>query len=211
MTRREHWDQAYQAKGPQGVSWFQQRPDVSLALISQAGIHKAAGVIDVGGGASTLVDHLLTAGYTHLVVLDVSPLALAEARARLGARAADVEWIEQDVTTFRPARRLGLWHDRAVFHFLTAPEDRQLYVQSMRRTIEPGGAAIIATFAMDGPSKCSGLDVVRYDEKAMLAELGGEFALQEVRREVHRTPWNSEQRFVYFLLRWSPPELPRDA
>jgi len=189
MDRREHWDQAYRAKGPRGVSWFQERPDVSLALIAQSGIDKAADVIDVGGGASTLVDHLLAAGYQHLAVLDVSSVALAEARTRLGARAADVEWIESDVTTFRPARRFGLWHDRAVFHFLTAAEDRRLYVQSMRSTLDAGGTAIIATFALDGPTKCSGLDVVRYDEAAMLAELGDEFVVQETRRENHRTPW----------------------
>jgi trans-aconitate methyltransferase len=128
MDRQERWDQAYRAKGPHGVSWFQERPDVSLALISQCGIDKAAGLIDVGGGASTLADHLLAAGFEHLAVLDVSSLALDEARARLGERAAQVEWIEQDVTTFRPARRFRLWHDRAVFHFLTAREDRQLYL-----------------------------------------------------------------------------------
>ena len=206
MNRREHWDQAYHAKGPQGVSWFQQRPDVSLALIAQSGIDKAAGVIDVGGGASTLADHLLAAGYGNLAVLDVSPVALAEARTRLGARAARVEWIEGDVTTFRPARRFALWHDRAVFHFLTAPQDRRLYVESMRRALEPGGTAIMATFALDGPAKCSGLDVVRYDEAAMLAEMRSEFALQETRREIHRTPWEAEQRFVCFRLRWSATE-----
>jgi SAM-dependent methyltransferase len=207
MDRQEHWDRAYRAKGPQGVSWFQERPDVSLALIAQSGIDKAAGVIDVGGGASTLVDHLLSAGYQHLAVLDVSAVALAEARTRLGARATDVQLIAQDVTTFRPARRFGLWHDRAVFHFLTAPQDRRLYVQSMRHALEPGGTAIMATFALDGPPKCSGLEVVRYDESAMMAEVGSEFVLQDVRRENHKTPWGAEQRFVYFLLRCSSPSL----
>jgi trans-aconitate methyltransferase len=134
-------------------------------------------------------------------VLDVSPLGLAAARTRLGERAPDVEWIEQDVTTFRPARPFGLWHDRAVFHFLTSPQDRRLYVRSMRRTIPPGGTAIIGTFAMDGPTKCSGLDVVRYDEATMLAELGSEFVPQDVRRDNHRTPRGAEQRFIWFLLR----------
>jgi SAM-dependent methyltransferase len=188
------------------VSWFQRRPDVSLALIAQSGIDKEAGVIDVGGGASTLVDGLLDLGYRGLAVLDVSTRALAEARARLGARAAEVEWIEQDVTTFNPARRFGLWHDRALFHFLTNPQERQQYVASLRRTLVPGGAAIVATFATDGPTKCRGLPVVRYDEASMLTELGSEFALQDVRHEVHQSPWGSEQRFVYFLLRWSPED-----
>ena len=186
------------------MSWFQQRPDVSLSLIAQAGVDLAAGVIDIGGGASTLVDHLLAAGHEHPAVLDVSPVALSESQARLGARAAEVEWIEQDVTRFGPARRFGLWHARAVVHFLTDAADRRLYVQSMRQALKPGGAVIMATFAPDGPMKCSGLEVVRYDEAALLAELGSDFALEDVRRENHHTPWGAGQRFIYFLLRYSP-------
>jgi len=205
VSRQEHWDQAYEAKGPQGVSWYQRRPEISLRLIAESGVDRRAGVIDIGGGTSTLVDELLDAGYAPLAVLDVSARALEEARARLGARAAEVQWIEQDVTTFAPTHRFGVWHDRAAFHFLTDARERRLYVASMRRALVPRGAVVLATFAMDGPTKCSGLDVVRYDEAGMLAELGPEFVLEDVRREVHQTPWGSEQRFVYFRLQWSPP------
>ena len=194
----------YQTKGPQDVSWYQRRPELSLALIAASGLSKDAGVIDVGGGASTLIDCLLDTGYTRLAVLDVSRVALAQTRARLGARAAGVEWFETDVTTFEPLHRFGLWHDRAVFHVLMAPEDRRGYVAALQRTLQPGGTVIVATFAVDGPSHCSDLDVMRYDEQTLITELGPEFTLQEVRRETHITPWESEQRFMYFRLQWLP-------
>jgi len=202
MSHSEHWNQVYLAKDPGEVSWYQRRPDTSLALIAASGVSKDAGVIDVGGGASVLVDCLLDDGYTHLAVLDVSGAALNHSRTRLGARAGTVEWFEADVTSFEPPHRFGLWHDRAVFHFLTAADDRRGYLATLHRTLQPGGTVVISTFALDGPAKCSGLDVVRYDEQAMLAELGTEFQLQEVRRETHVTPWHSEQRFIYFRLQW---------
>ena len=202
MNRQEHWDQVYRTKGPQEVSWYQRRPDLSLALIAASDIGKDDGIVDVGGGASTLVDCLLEAGYGRLAVLDLSAAALAHARARLGKRAANIEWFEADVTTFDPPHRFGLWHDRAVFHFLTEAKDRRKYVATLRRTLQPGGTVILATFATDGPPKCSGLDVVRYDEPSILEELGEEFSLLEVRRETHLTPWESEQRFIYFRFHW---------
>jgi hypothetical protein len=186
------------------VSWYQRRPEVSLALIAAAGLSKDAGIIDVGGGSSVLVDCLLDAGYTGVAVLDLSGIALNRSRARLGARASQVEWFPADVTMFKPPHRFGLWHDRAVFHFLTAHDDRRGYVATLRQTLEPGGRVIIATFAFDGPPICSGLDVVRYDEQSILAELGTEFRLQEVRRETHVTPWDSQQRFIYFRFQWQP-------
>jgi SAM-dependent methyltransferase len=204
MNRQQHWNHVYQTKGPQDVSWYQRRPELSLALIAASGVSKDAGVIDVGGGASTLIDCLLNAGYTRLAVLDVSEVVLTQTRARLGARAAGVEWFETDVTTFEPPHRFGLWHDRAVFHFLMASEDRRGYVVALRRTLQPGGTVIMATFAMDGPPQCSDLAVMRYDEQTLVPELGPEFILQEVRRETHLTPWESEQRFMYFRFRWSP-------
>lgn len=200
MNRQEHWNQVYQTKATNDVSWYQRRPDISLALIAASGLGKDAGVIDVGGGASTLVDFLLDDAYTPLAVLDISAQALAHSRARLGPRAASVDWFEADVTSFESPRRFGLWHDRAVFHFLTAPEDRRGYVATLKRTLQPGGAVIIATFALDGPPKCSGLEVMRYDESSLLAELGPGFRLEETRRETHVTPWESEQRFSYFRL-----------
>jgi trans-aconitate methyltransferase len=198
MNRKEHWTEVYQTKTPDEVSWFQRRPELSLELIAGSGTDKESGIIDVGGGASTLVDGLLDARYTRLAVIDLSAAALTHARARLGQRAAEVEWLETDVMDFEPPHRFGLWHDRAVFHFLTAPHDRQGYVRTLHRTLQPGGHVIIATFALDGPSKCSGLEVVRYDEQSICAELGGQFALREVRRETHVTPWESEQQFIYF-------------
>ena len=198
MNRQEHWNQVHQTKGTQDVSWYQRRPDLSLALIAASGVSKDAGIIDVGGGTSMLVDFLLDDGFTRLAVLDLSGVALAHSRSRLGARAKTVEWFEADVTSFEPPRRFGLWHDRAVFHFLTEADDRRGYVATLRRSLQPGGAVVISTFAPDGPPKCSGFDVMRYDERSILAELGAEFQLREVRRETHITPCQSEQRFVYF-------------
>jgi hypothetical protein len=198
MNRQEHWNQVYQTKGAQDVSWYQRRPDLSLALIAASGVSKDAGIIDVGGGASALVDFLLDDGFKRVGVVDLSGAALAQSRARLGARAGAVEWFEADVTSFEPSHRFGLWHDRAVLHFLTAEADRRGYVATLRRTLQRGGAVVISTFALDGPPKCSGLEVMRYDEHSIRAELGEEFQLQEVRRETHMTPWESEQRFIYF-------------
>lgn len=202
MDRQVYWNQIYQTKGSQDVSWYQRRPDLSLALIAASGVGKDACIIDVGGGASTLVDFLLDDGYTRLAVLDLSGVALSISRTRLGARADRVEWFEADVTSFQPPHRFGLWHDRAVFHFLTAAEDRRSYVATLRRTLHPGGTVVLSTFALDGPPQCSGLDVMQYDEPSILAELGAEFQLQEVRRETHVTPWQSEQQFIYFRFQW---------
>ncbi|MEX0898809.1 MAG: class I SAM-dependent methyltransferase [Steroidobacteraceae bacterium] len=200
MNRQDHWNQVYREKGPQKLSWFQRRPELSLAIIESSGIEKDAGVIDVGGGTSALVDSLLDGGYQRIAVLDISGAALDQSRSRLGTRADAVEWYEADVTTFEPPHRFGLWHDRAVFHFLTESEDRRAYVATLRRTLQPDGTVVISTFAIDGPPKCSGLEVVRYDADSMCAELGAEFQLQEVRREIHVTPWQTEQRFIYFRL-----------
>jgi SAM-dependent methyltransferase len=145
-----------------------------------------------------LVDFLLDAGFSRMAVLDISAAALEHARLRLGKRANSVEWLEADVTTFRPGRRFGLWHDRAVFHFLTGKTDRQKYVETLKRTLIPRGHVILATFAIDGPPKCSGLDVSRYDAVGMRAEFGGEFQLLEQLDETHVTPWNTAQKFSYF-------------
>ena len=198
MDRRDHWNDIYRTKAPDNVSWYQRRPELSLALIAASGIGKDAGVIDIGGGTSVLVDHLLDLGYTNLAVLDWSGAALSISRSRLGARATAIEWFEANVTSFDPPHRYGLWHDRAVFHFLTDAGDRAAYVATLRKTLQPNGTIIIATFAPEGPPKCSGLDVVRYDEQSIAAELGDEFELHEVRRETHVTPWPTEQRFNYF-------------
>ena len=204
MAPKEHWNHVYQTKETNDLSWSQPRPALSLELIKAAKISKDAGIIDVGGGTSLLIDRLIDAGYNPLGVVDISGAALNKSRARLGTNAEKVEWFEADVTAFTPPHTFGLWHDRAVFHFLTDPTDRRAYVATLRQTLKPGGAVIIATFALDGPPKCSGLDVVRYDERSMATELGSEFQLQEVRRETHLTPWESEQRFAYFRFQHEP-------
>jgi ubiquinone/menaquinone biosynthesis C-methylase UbiE len=201
MSRAGHWNRVYTTKAPDDLSWHQARPDLSLALIGHTGIGKDAGILDVGGGASTLVDHLLDRGHSRLAVLDISRVALEHARKRLGEKAALVEWIVADVTEFVPSRSFALWHDRAVFHFLTQAEDRRRYVDALRRTIPPGGHVIIATFALHGPDKCSGLEVCRYDAASLCAELGAEFELREQVEERHRTPWATEQAFGYYRLR----------
>jgi trans-aconitate methyltransferase len=201
---RDHWNHVYNSKAPEAVSWYQPRPALSLALIAASGVRKDAGIIDVGAGASTLVDCLLDQGYSSLAVLDWSGTALAHGRARLGDRAAAVQWHEADVTRFEPPRRYGLWHDRAVFHFLTQESDRRAYIATLKRALEADGHVVIATFAPDGPAKCSGLDVMRHDEAKLRRELGEEFELRETRRETHLTPWQSEQRFVYARFRRHP-------
>ncbi len=197
--RNEHWQGVYENKAPDEVSWFHERPDMSLTLIEAAELPKDADIIDVGGGASTLVDHLLEAGYSSLAVLDISKAALAHAQDRLGSTAERVKWIAIDVTLWRPQGLVSLWHDRAVLHFLTAAKDQQAYAVALRSTVKRHGWAIIAGFAPGGPMKCSGFEIVQHDSASLVAMLGGEFRLIDVRDEVHLTPWNSEQAFRYHL------------
>lgn len=198
MNSKEHWNQVYQTKTPDDVSWYQIRPATSLKFIEASGVGKNQGIIDVGGGASVLVDFLLDAGFKRLAMLDISAAALEHAKQRLGARVGEVAWFVADVTEFDPPHRFGLWHDRAVFHFLTDKAERQKYVQTLKRTLTPDGQIIIATFANDGPLKCSGLDVARYDAASIGAELGPGFQLLEQTDETHVTPWSTDQKFSYF-------------
>jgi SAM-dependent methyltransferase len=200
---KAHWERVY-ADGYEDVSWFQARPDLSLRLIGSSALDKHAGIIDVGGGASSLVDCLLDEDYLPLAVLDISPTALRFARNRLGPRARLVNWFEGDATTFDPPRRFGLWHDRAVFHFLTDATQRRAYVQTLRRTLTSDGTVIIATFALDGPTRCSGFPVERYNARKISAELGPEFSLIEEAYELHRTPSGNGQAFSYFHFRREP-------
>jgi trans-aconitate methyltransferase len=198
--RKEHWERAWRAIEADAVSWYQAVPECSLAMIADAGIGPDEPVIDVGGGASLLIDHLLERGFVDLAVLDVSREALQRARCRLGARAARVEWIESDITAFEPTRPYRLWHDRAVFHFLTEAADRARYADTLRRALSPGGQAVIATFAPDGPRRCSGLEVVRHDAASLRTALGDGLELVDERAERHRTPSGGEQKFVYYRL-----------
>jgi trans-aconitate methyltransferase len=195
--RSSHWDSVYATKGEAEVSWFQESPTISLDLIRAAAPDHGAAVIDVGGGASRLVDALLQDGYRDVSVLDLSANALDAARKRIGAAAATVDWIVADATTWQPAKTYDVWHDRAAFHFLTDAGDRAAYVERLRSAVAPAGQIIIATFAPDGPEKCSGLPVQRHDSASLLAELGPEFALVETRSEKHHTPWDSTQAFQF--------------
>ncbi|MHA6204877.1 class I SAM-dependent methyltransferase [Dyella soli] len=184
------------------MSWFQPRASVSLELIHKAGVGTSAKIIDVGGGTSTLIDDLICEGHSELTVLDLSVQALAVARSRLGDKADAVTWLEADITKVQLAdSTYDLWHDRAVFHFLISPEDRNAYVRTVERSVKPGGAVIIATFAEDGPEKCSGLPVMRYSTERLHDEFGVSFALVEHATEEHQTPSGAMQSFVYCLLR----------
>lgn len=199
---KAHWETVYGSKAPTELSWYQPQPTRSLALLEQLGVASSA-IIDVGGGASTLVDALLDRGAGKITVLDISRAALDLTRARLGARAASVEWIEGDITRadLGAGARFDVWHDRAVFHFLTDPDDRRRYVAAASHAIRPGGAALIATFSPQGPQRCSGLTVMRYDPEQLAHELGSEFSLERSAEELHHTPSGAEQAFTYAVLR----------
>lgn len=198
MPSKDHWERVYSTKATDAVSWYQPQADFSLRLIEAAGLPRGAAIIDVGGGASTLVDDLLALGRYDINVLDLSAAALEAAKARLGASAAAVTWRVADITRAGlPDRAYDLWHDRAVFHFLTAPEDRRAYVAAVRRALRPGGHVVIATFAEDGPLQCSGLPVQRYSPAQLQAEFGEGFELLSGEREQHATPSGSTQAFTY--------------
>jgi ubiquinone/menaquinone biosynthesis C-methylase UbiE len=202
MNRKQHWEQVYATKPSDTVSWFQEHADQSLRLIHKTGLDKNAAIIDVGGGASILVDELVTEGYTELTVLDLSAAALSVAKQRLGKQAATVQWMEGDITRAEfPIHRFDIWHDRAVFHFLTDPSDRNAYVERVMRAVRPGGHVIIATFGEDGPEKCSGLPVMRYKPESLHAEFGEAFLLVEHEKEAHHTPAGTVQQFVYCYCR----------
>ena len=202
MQSRDHWEKVYTTKASDAVSWFQPHADFSVGLIKTTGVDRDAAIIDVGGGASTLVDDLLADGYTDLTVLDLSAAALAAARQRLGARAAEVKWIAADITRADlPANHYDIWHDRAVFHFLTSPEQRAAYVQAVFHSVKPGGHVIVATFAEDGPEQCSGLPVMRYRADQLHDEFGDAFTLLRHRKEAHHTPSGTVQQFVYCYCR----------
>ena len=200
MDTKAHWETVYRTRQPHEVSWFQREAAVSLGIIRRVVPDPAAAIIDVGGGASTLVDGLLAAGYRRVTVLDLAPSALQLARGRLGTAADEVSWLEADVLAVQlPLAGFDLWHDRAVFHFLTAAADRARYAEQLRKAVKPGGFALVATFANDGPTRCSGLPVARYSAEALHREFGQGFRLAESVREEHVTPSGAKQAFVYCL------------
>jgi 2-polyprenyl-3-methyl-5-hydroxy-6-metoxy-1,4-benzoquinol methylase len=195
--RQPHWENVYTTKNEKEVSWFEESPTISLDLIRATKVNPSAPIIDIGGGASRLVDALIDEGFEAVTVLDLSKNALASAAARLGARGANVRWIVEDVTTWEPSETYDVWHDRAAFHFLTEPKDRAAYAERVARAVRPGGHVIIGTFAPDGPERCSGLPIVRHDAASLGEILGGEFKLMESRRHGHQTPMGATQRFQF--------------
>jgi len=196
-NRQAHWQNVYATKAEKEVSWFQENPAPSLDLIAASGISSDAAMIDVGGGASRLVDSLIEKGFRRITILDLSAKALEEAKKRLGHRGDEVDWIVADVTAWEPSNTYDLWHDRAAFHFLTEPMDRDAYVARLKRAVRPGGHVIIATFALDGPERCSGLPIVRYDPESLASTLGPAFELAESRKHDHLTPGGNTQRFQF--------------
>ena len=202
--RKTHWEHIYQTRPSDEVSWFQPTPALSLELIEQCNLTPKDSIVDVGGGASKLVDHLIKAGYQSITVLDIARAALEVARSRLGEAANRVDWLEADATDFQLAHQVHLWHDRAVFHFLIQANDRHAYIANVKKTLLPGGHLIIAAFAPEGPKKCSNLDIVQYDSRKISVELGHAFELQQTRQETHKTPAGADQQFNYFLFRYTP-------
>jgi SAM-dependent methyltransferase len=202
MDRKQYWEGIYSKKAPEEVSWFQEHANRSLDLIRRTGFGKDVAIIDVGGGASTLVDDLVTEGYTNVTVLDVSAAALDVARGRLGGLEQTVHWMCGDITRASfPMHSLDIWHDRAVFHFLTDPVDRRAYVEQVVWSVRPGGYVIVATFGEHGPTTCSGLPVVRYNAESLHSEFGGTFVLLEHEEEIHHTPAGKSQQFIYCCCR----------
>lgn len=202
MQKKQHWERVYTTKSTEQVSWFQEHARRSLALIQKTGVSHSASIIDVGGGASTLAKDLILHGYSTITVLDLSAKALSEAKQHMGSHAASVEWLEADITTaILPTHHYDLWHDRAVFHFLTTQNQREAYIKNVRHSVKPGGHVIVATFAKDGPEKCSGLPVTRYNADELHAEFGDQFGLIHHEEEAHHTPSGSVQAFVYCYCR----------
>lgn len=198
FNRKTHWENIYQEKSASDVSWYQVEPKLSLELIRLSQVSKHEPIIDVGGGASVLVDYLYRDSFTNLSVLDISKNALAVAKQRFDDLDISIDWIEADITQFRPLHQFALWHDRAVFHFLTEASDRERYVSVLKNSLRAGGYLVIAAFAIGGAMKCSGLEIVQYDSEKMSTELGADFKLIEERSEIHITPAKKEQKFVYF-------------
>ena len=198
FDRKNHWSKVYYENSPLSVSWYQNQPKLSLELILSTKVASHEAIIDVGGGASILVDHLIKEYFTNLAVLDISEKALSITKKRLGNSAKNIDWFESDITKFDSPKKFTLWHDRALFHFLTDSIDRKNYVKVLNNALKPEGHLIIATFAMGGPEKCSGLEIIQYNSEKMIAELGDNFKLIKERAEEHITPAKKTQNFIFF-------------
>ena len=199
---KNHWENIYKTKSSKNVSWYKPHLERSLEIILQLRLPKDAAMIDVGGGASTLPDDLLSKGFKDITILDISREALEVSKNRLANKAHVIQWLEADITTVQlKPNHYDLWHDRAVFHFLTKPEDRQKYINTLQNAVKPGGHVLIATFGLNGPLKCSGLEIVRYSAESLQRELGGEFQLEKQLTEIRKTPFETTQEFLYCLFR----------
>jgi 2-polyprenyl-3-methyl-5-hydroxy-6-metoxy-1,4-benzoquinol methylase len=202
MDAKNHWEKIYATKAPDAVSWYRAHLETSLALIERAAGAHSASIVDIGGGESTLVDDLLARGYQNITVLDISETAIDATKKRLGVAAEHVSWLMGDITKIRLApKSYDVWHDRAVFHFLITPEQRAAYVRQVAAAVRPGGHVIVSTFGPEGPTKCSGLDVVRYDEESLHKQFGVRFRLEESSKELHQTPFGTTQQFLYCYCR----------
>jgi SAM-dependent methyltransferase len=198
MNTKAHWDRVYNIKPAEAVSWFAPHLETSLKLIHTASINKEAAIIDIGGGESTLVDDLFSEGYRNLSVLDISQKAIDVAKGRMGQNADRIQWYCADITQASlPGAHFDIWHDRAVFHFLTEPSQRARYIEQVKRSVKHGGYVIMATFGPEGPTKCSDLDIVRYDSKSLHNQFGESFQLLESSTEIHQTPMGTTQQFLY--------------
>ncbi len=202
MNVKTHWEEIYREKAPDAVSWYRPHLETSLALIEKAAPERGVSIIDVGGGESTLVDDLLARGYQNITVLDVSQTAIHVTQKRLGAASEGVQWVTADIVNGELApNTYDVWHDRAVFHFLTAMDQRVAYVRQVARAVKPGGHVLVSTFGPEGPTKCSGLEVVRYDAESLHAEFDVRFRLLGSIKELHNTPFGATQQFLYCLCR----------
>jgi SAM-dependent methyltransferase len=195
--RKTHWNRIYEKNSPEEVGWYQEHPEMSLKLIAATGVVVDGCIIDVGGGTSKLSGILLDRGYKDLTVLDISRSSIERAKLQFGPKNKHITWIEADVTTFNFTKKFDIWHDRAVFHFLTEPLDRERYVSSVSNALKPGGYLIISSFGLDGPPKCSGIKVVRYSSETLSNEFGDGFELLETMDEIHTTPSQIQQQFIY--------------
>jgi 2-polyprenyl-3-methyl-5-hydroxy-6-metoxy-1,4-benzoquinol methylase len=202
MDPKTHWEEVYNTKAPNEVSWYQPHLETSLTLISRAAGANSAAIIDVGGGESTLVDDLLARGYQNISILDISQTAIDVTKQRLKELAERVQWIAGDVTRIElPRSAYDVWHDRAVFHFLTGTEERRAYVRQVAHAVRPGGHVIVSTFGPEGPTRCSGLDVARYDADSLHEQFGTRFRLVDSAKELHQTPFGTTQQFLYCYCR----------
>lgn len=197
-----HWEKVYKTKTPEAVSWYRPHLEVSLALIERAARDYSASIIDVGGGESTLVDDLLARGYQNVSVLDVSQTAIDVTQKRLGSAAERIHWIVADILQAElEPYAFDVWHDRAVFHFLTEASQREIYVRKVAQAVKPGGHVIVSTFGPEGPTRCSGLDTMRYNAESLHSQFGARFRLVDSSKELHETPFGTTQQFLYCYCR----------